>query len=183
MIKTGIPEQITKGREQLEEARRTYEILNTELHDELPALHDSRILFLVTNLQTLFASEQVFHSETSKVGLPLPMRPQIIPDMLKYLFISAQLFAELEAVVDKLASDSQRGSYTLKKINGKCRLVRDYLVPSHLMSVYSVPASRQSEQSAALAQPTDQQQHRTEQQRTADQRQRQRQRVAHGPLS
>lgn len=61
--------QVTKGREQLEEARRTYEILNTELHDELPALHDSRILFLVTNLQTLFASEQVFHSETSKVHL------------------------------------------------------------------------------------------------------------------
>ncbi len=59
--------QVTKHREQLEEARRTYEILNTELHDELPALHDSRILFLVTNLQTLFASEQVFHSETSKV--------------------------------------------------------------------------------------------------------------------
>lgn len=61
--------QITKGREQLEEARRTYEILNTELHDELPALHDSRILFLVTNLQTLFASEQVFHCETSKVSV------------------------------------------------------------------------------------------------------------------
>lgn len=63
--------QVTKGREQLEEARRTYEILNTELHDELPALHDSRILFLVTNLQTLFASEQVFHSETAKVYLHL----------------------------------------------------------------------------------------------------------------
>lgn len=60
---------MTKGREQLEEARRTYEILNTELHDELPALYDSRILFLVTNLQTLFASEQVFHNETQKVNL------------------------------------------------------------------------------------------------------------------
>ncbi|XP_055374239.1 myc box-dependent-interacting protein 1 isoform X5 [Condylostylus longicornis] len=83
--------KLTKGREQLEEARRIYEILNTELHDELPALFDSRILFLVTNLQTLFASEQVFHSETSK------------------------LYAELEAIVDKLATDSQRGSYTLKK--------------------------------------------------------------------
>lgn len=58
---------MTKGRDQLEEARRTYEILNTELHDELPALYDSRILFLVTNLQTLFAAEQVFHNETSKV--------------------------------------------------------------------------------------------------------------------
>ncbi|XP_037918636.1 myc box-dependent-interacting protein 1 isoform X2 [Hermetia illucens] len=83
--------KLSKGREQLEEARRTYEILNTELHDELPALYDSRILFLVTNLQTLFASEQVFHSETSKI------------------------YAELEAIVDKLATDSQRGSYTLKK--------------------------------------------------------------------
>lgn len=59
--------KITKGRDSLEEARRTYELLNSELHDELPALHDSRILFLVTNLQTLFASEQVFHNETSKV--------------------------------------------------------------------------------------------------------------------
>ncbi|XP_065079323.1 myc box-dependent-interacting protein 1 isoform X3 [Ochlerotatus camptorhynchus] len=84
--------KITKGREQLEEAKRTYEVLNTELHDELPALHDSRILFLVTNLQTLFASEQQFHSETAKV------------------------YAELEAIVDKLATESQRGSYTLKKI-------------------------------------------------------------------
>lgn len=59
--------KVTKGRDQLEEARRTYEILNTELHDELPALNDSRILFLVTNLQTLFAAEQVFHNETAKV--------------------------------------------------------------------------------------------------------------------
>lgn len=69
-------------------------MLNTELHDELPALHDSRILFLVTNLQTLFASEQMFHNETSKI------------------------YAELEAIVDKLATESQRGSYTLKKITG-----------------------------------------------------------------
>lgn len=59
--------KIAKGREQLEEAKRTYEVLNSELHDELPALYDSRILFLVTNLQTLFNAEQVFHSETSKV--------------------------------------------------------------------------------------------------------------------
>lgn len=59
-----------KAREQLEEAKRTYEILNSELHDELPALYDSRVLFLVTNLQTYFAAEQIFHAETSKVGAP-----------------------------------------------------------------------------------------------------------------
>ncbi|KAL3279919.1 hypothetical protein HHI36_017426 [Cryptolaemus montrouzieri] len=86
--------KINKGREQLEEAKRTYEILNSELHDELPALYDSRVLFLVTNLQSLFNAEHTFHSEASKV------------------------FEELEAVVDKLATDSQRGSYSVKKTNG-----------------------------------------------------------------
>lgn len=59
--------KIAKGREQLEEAKRTYEMLNSELHDELPALYDSRILFLVTNLQSLFNAENVFHSEAAKV--------------------------------------------------------------------------------------------------------------------
>lgn len=50
-----------------------------------------------------------------------------------------QLFAELEAVVDKLASDSQRGSYTVKKLNGEMtddcwrsfvRISKSYFVPS-----------------------------------------------------
>merc|ERR1719278_2271739 len=70
----------------MENAKRTYEVLNSELHDELPALHDARILFLVTNMQTLFAAEEVFHSETSKT------------------------FSELEAVVDKLAKEVQKGT-------------------------------------------------------------------------
>ncbi|GLH02994.1 Uncharacterized protein GBIM_08930 [Gryllus bimaculatus] len=87
--------KVTRAREQLEEAKRTYEVLNSELHDELPALNDSRVLFLVTNLQTLFSAEQVFHAETAKV------------------------YSELEAIVDKLASDCQRGSYTLKKTSPK----------------------------------------------------------------
>lgn len=60
--------KIAKGREQLEEAKRTYEMLNSELHDELPALFDSRILFYVTNLQSLFNAEHVFHSEAAKVS-------------------------------------------------------------------------------------------------------------------
>uniref|UniRef100_A0ABD2W3N5 Endophilin-A n=1 Tax=Trichogramma kaykai TaxID=54128 RepID=A0ABD2W3N5_9HYME len=83
--------KVSRGKELLEEAKRTYEQLNSELHDELPALYDSRVLFLVTNLQTLFAAEQVFHTESAKV------------------------FSELEALVDKLANDSQRGSYSMKK--------------------------------------------------------------------
>lgn len=87
--------KVNKAKEQLDEAKRTYDLLNTELHDELPALYDSRVLFLVSNLQTLFASEQVFHNET------------------------ARIYAELEAIVDKLATDSQKGSYTFKKITSK----------------------------------------------------------------
>nr|CAD7193603.1 unnamed protein product [Timema douglasi] len=87
--------KVAKAKESLEESKRTYEVLNSELHDELPALYDSRVLFLVTNLQTLFAAEQVFHGETAKV------------------------YTELEAIVDKLATDSQRGSYTLKKTSPK----------------------------------------------------------------
>lgn len=66
--------KIAKGREQLEDAKRTYEILNSELHDELPALFDSRILFLVTNLQTLFNAEHTFHDESSKVKLNWSVR-------------------------------------------------------------------------------------------------------------
>ncbi|CAG9765136.1 unnamed protein product [Ceutorhynchus assimilis] len=92
--------KIGKGREQLEEAKRTYEILNSELHDELPALNDSRVLFLVTNLQTLFNAEHTFHSE------------------------SAKIFNDLESIVDKLATDSQRGSYSVKKTNGTSSLPR-----------------------------------------------------------
>ncbi|XP_026322018.1 myc box-dependent-interacting protein 1 isoform X2 [Hyposmocoma kahamanoa] len=84
--------KVTKGREQLEEAKRTYEVLNSELHDELPALFDSRVFFYVNNLQTLFAAEQLFHSESSKV------------------------FAELEAITDKLGTDCQRGSYTKRAV-------------------------------------------------------------------
>merc|ERR1712172_486273 len=75
-----------RAKEQMENAKRTYEVMNSELHDELPALFDSRIIFLVTNMQTLFAAEEVFHSETSKV------------------------FSELETVVDKLSKEVQKGT-------------------------------------------------------------------------
>merc|ERR1712038_2248639 len=82
--------KFVRAKESMENAKRTYEILNSELHDELPALHDSRILFLVTNMQTLFAAEDVFHSETAKV------------------------YGELEGVVDKLAKEAQRGTLPRK---------------------------------------------------------------------
>lgn len=82
--------KFVRAKESMEGAKRTYEMLNSELHDDLPALHDSRILFLVTNMQTLFAAEEVFHSETAKV------------------------YGELEGVVEKLSKEAQRGTLPRK---------------------------------------------------------------------
>lgn len=84
--------KFARAKEAMENAKRTYEVLNSELHDELPALYDSRVLFMVTNMQTLFAAEEVFHSETSKV------------------------YSELEAIIDKLAKDVQKGTLPKKTL-------------------------------------------------------------------
>ena len=59
--------KVARAKEQLEEAKRTFAVFNAELNEEMPALYDSRVLFYLTNLQTLFSAEQVFHSELSKV--------------------------------------------------------------------------------------------------------------------
>ena len=59
--------KVARAKEQLEEAKRTFANFNIELNEEMPALYDSRVLFYLTNLQTLFSAEQVFHSELSKV--------------------------------------------------------------------------------------------------------------------
>ncbi|XP_077484450.1 amphiphysin isoform X4 [Amblyomma americanum] len=59
--------KLGKAREELEEAKQMYEVINNELHEELPALYDSRIPFLVSNLQTFFTAESTFHAENAKV--------------------------------------------------------------------------------------------------------------------
>lgn len=79
--------KLAKTREQLEESRRLYEVLNKELHDELPALYDSRISFLISSLQTLFAAETTFHGEYSRVN------------------------AQFADMVDLLAQEAQKGSF------------------------------------------------------------------------
>jgi len=84
--------KFVRAKEQMENAKRTYEVLNSELHDELPNLHDSRILFLVANMQTLFAAEEVFHSETSKV------------------------YGELETTVNKLSKAAKKGTLPRKTL-------------------------------------------------------------------
>ncbi|CAG0922267.1 unnamed protein product, partial [Notodromas monacha] len=82
--------KIGKVREQLEDSRRNYETLNWELHQELPALYDSRIPFLVSNFQTICAAEALFHSECAKVH------------------------SELEGVTDKLGREARSGIFNVK---------------------------------------------------------------------
>ncbi|XP_060838125.1 amphiphysin isoform X3 [Rhopalosiphum padi] len=86
--------KMMKAKEQFDEVKRKFDLINTELHDELPALYNSRVLFLITNLQPYFAAEQLFHSESSKV------------------------FSEMESIVDKLATDYQHQSKMLNYFLG-----------------------------------------------------------------
>ena len=74
--------RISRAKDQLEEAKRTFALFNAELNEELPALYESRLLFFITHLQTLFSAEQVFHAELAKVH------------------------GELESIIDKLAKES-----------------------------------------------------------------------------
>jgi len=79
--------KVAKAREQMEEAKRLYEVLNKELLEELPALYDSRIPFLISTLQTLFEAETIFHNEYS------------------------QTHAQFKDMIDKLSIEAQKGSY------------------------------------------------------------------------
>lgn len=56
--------KLNKSRDQLEEARRVYESLNNELHDELPLLYENRLPFIITVFQRLFSSKLAYHSES-----------------------------------------------------------------------------------------------------------------------
>ena len=113
----------------MENAKRTYEVLNSELHDELPALYDSRVLFLVTNMQTLFAAEEVFHSETSKVFLLLPWIKKIkqccnfYSKLHSFNVLVLKVYSELEAIIDKLAKDVQKGTLP-KKVLPKPQMIQ-----------------------------------------------------------
>ncbi|XP_037517819.1 amphiphysin isoform X5 [Rhipicephalus sanguineus] len=81
--------KLGKAREELEEAKQMYEVINNELHEELPTLYESRIPFLVSNLQTFFTAESTFHAENAKV------------------------FSFLVDTMQKLAADSERLGSTI----------------------------------------------------------------------
>ncbi|XP_075550005.1 amphiphysin isoform X3 [Dermacentor variabilis] len=81
--------KLGKAREELEDAKQMYEVINNELHEELPALYENRIPFLVSNLQTFFTAESMFHAE------------------------SAQVFSFLVDTMQKLATESERQGTTV----------------------------------------------------------------------
>ncbi|XP_052092674.1 myc box-dependent-interacting protein 1-like isoform X2 [Mytilus californianus] len=60
--------KITKANEELEESKRIYEVLNNELHNELPEFHNSRVNFFATTFKSYFNAESTFHGETAKLS-------------------------------------------------------------------------------------------------------------------
>lgn len=59
--------KLSKSRDQLEEARKVYEALNNELHEELPALYDNRLPFIITVFQRLFSSKMTYHADSANI--------------------------------------------------------------------------------------------------------------------
>lgn len=82
--------KIAKAKEQLEDARNHFEVINSELHEELPALYDSRVSFFATHLQTLFLAETNFHKQ------------------------DASLFVEMGGILDKLNEIYKKGPFADK---------------------------------------------------------------------
>lgn len=83
--------KIARAQDTLETARVTYEALNKELYAELPGLYDQRIPNVSNHVQSLFAAESTFMSESSKVA------------------------KELEAIAEKLTKECAKGTYKTKQ--------------------------------------------------------------------
>lgn len=60
--------KLNRCREQLEEAKKVYDTLNSELHDELPALYDNRLPFIITVFQRLFSSVITYHTDLTTIN-------------------------------------------------------------------------------------------------------------------
>ncbi|RXG68080.1 Bridging integrator 2 [Armadillidium vulgare] len=83
--------KIARVKDQLENARSTYETLNKELYDELPSIYDQRIPNTANSLQTLFAAEGTFMQESSKIS------------------------KELDLIAEKLGKECVKGTYNTKR--------------------------------------------------------------------
>ena len=95
--------KLAKLRDEMEGARRLYDCLNKELLEEVPALYDSRIPFLISVLQTLFATQSAFYGQNSRIQ------------------------TQLNNYVDELALEAKKGSYHIN-----ARLLANNFNPHHL---------------------------------------------------
>lgn len=95
--------KLAKLRDEMEGARRLYDCLNKELLEEVPALYDSRIPFLISVLQTMFATQSAFYGQNSRIQ------------------------TQLNNYVDELALEAKKGSYHIN-----ARLLANNFNPHHL---------------------------------------------------
>ncbi|XP_065321926.1 myc box-dependent-interacting protein 1-like [Gordionus sp. m RMFG-2023] len=75
-------QKINKALDQLTDAKKVYQDLNNELHESLPTLYQTRISFLVSHFQSLFAAELQFHNEMAKVNNELSELMDILAEGL-----------------------------------------------------------------------------------------------------
>lgn len=153
--------KLTKSREQMDESRRLYEVLNKELHEELPALYDSRIPFYINMFQTLFNSETQFHQEYSKVDHKLAeMIEQLAIEAAKgtfqsdaghYLSQIQQQQQHSPTKVDKKSSSSIDVDHQLN--DDKQQLQQQMNSESESMDNMNMNKSMESDQESPIAPP------------------------------
>jgi len=56
-----------QAKEHVTHTHETYEALNSQLHDELPDLHDSRVTLCTDVISSVAEAEKSFHDELSEV--------------------------------------------------------------------------------------------------------------------
>ncbi|XP_064643931.1 amphiphysin-like isoform X2 [Lineus longissimus] len=83
--------KLAKSHEDLESAKRIFDELNDDLHNELPNLYDKRIQVYSENFTNLYDSETTFHVEAGK------------------------LKAQLQEAMEKLNREFDKGSYGVKR--------------------------------------------------------------------
>lgn len=59
--------KLNKCRDHLDEAKKIYESLNNELHEELPSLYDNRLPFTINVYQSMFSSKIKYHNDNMAV--------------------------------------------------------------------------------------------------------------------
>ncbi|KAG9509969.1 Amphiphysin [Fragariocoptes setiger] len=101
--------KLAKARDQMEESKRVYETLNSELHEELPSLYDNRLPLIISVLQRLYSAEMLYHSQ------------------------SLNVYKNLNEAVEHLARRAQCGVYNM---SGRQNLTADLAISTSGPSIH-----------------------------------------------